>query len=191
MPQALRYISVRNLSPVVMTAQQILASLLASATAVSRSGFLGPQCVDPVGERAFALGRNTQHRGRAHNQHLANVAVALLGDGAEFLLSARGILPWRQTKPCREVAARFEYAGVGNAGRDHRCDQRPNAWNLIASRRLVGFCRCALAISSLHSLRSTDRASSRCRARASPPIWRSAATPHPPLGQCQQFIDAA
>src|ERR1700710_2976005 len=40
--QALTYVAVRNPSPVVMIAQQILASLLARATATSRSGFLAP-----------------------------------------------------------------------------------------------------------------------------------------------------
>ena len=57
---ALTYVSVRKLSPVVMIAQQILASLLASATAASRSG---PQRVDPVGESAFALANHAQYRG--------------------------------------------------------------------------------------------------------------------------------
>src|SRR5271166_4520760 len=38
--QALLYVSARKLSPVDMIAQHILASLLANATATSRSGFL-------------------------------------------------------------------------------------------------------------------------------------------------------
>ena len=38
--QALLYVSARKLSPVDMIAQHILASLLANATATTRSGFL-------------------------------------------------------------------------------------------------------------------------------------------------------
>ena len=76
----------------------------------------GTQRVDPVGESAFALACDTQHRSRARDEHFADVTVALFGDCAEPLLAAARVLPGRQTKPRREVAPGLEHPRIGNAG---------------------------------------------------------------------------
>ena len=143
---ALAKISWRKTSPVVMIAQQISASLLASATATRRSGFLAQQRRDPGGESAVAFAGDAQRRGAPDHQHLSHVSVALLGDGAELLLAAARVLPRRQPKPRREVASRLEHARVRDAGGDRRGDQRADAGNEIERAGSSGFRRWPSAI---------------------------------------------
>ena len=61
----------------------------------------------------------------------SDVSIAPLGDDAELLLAAARILPWCQPGPRREAAPRLEHARIGDAGGDHRGDQRANAGNPI------------------------------------------------------------
>jgi hypothetical protein len=111
-------VSWRKTSPVVMIAQQILASLLASATATRRSGFLARSAAIDPARRACAFAGDAQRRRAADHQHLAQVSIALLGDGAESFLAAARVLSWRQPKPGRKVASRLEHARVRDAGDD-------------------------------------------------------------------------
>lgn len=53
---------------------------------------------------------------RADNQQLAQVSVALLGDAAEPLIAATGVLLRHESDPGREVATGLEGMRIGNAG---------------------------------------------------------------------------
>jgi hypothetical protein len=177
-PQAFMYVSTRKLSPVVMIAQQVLASLLASATATTRSGFLVRSALIPVCEGAFALARHAQHRGRSCDEHFADVAITLFCDGTKLFRAATGILSGRQSEPCRKVPPRLEHARIRNAGCDNRRNQRPDAGNLIEQAAGWVFARAPWRSRPLQP-RSTGRGSTDAGPGQPRPIWRLAEVPHP------------
>src|SRR5512135_1694321 len=122
----------------------------------------GPQRVDPVGESAFALACDTQHRSRARDKHFADIAVALFGDSAELLFATARILPGRRPSHAAKSRPDLNTPGSGTLAAVADAISVPMP-EISSSKRLVGFCLCALAISS--STVSIDRSSpSRCPA---------------------------
>ncbi len=87
------------------------------------------QLQEPRSARAIALSVSNDGKG-ADDEHLAQVSIALLGDAAEPLLSAAGVLSRNQTDSGRQVATSLEGRRIGHGG-DHGAGQkRPDARDL-------------------------------------------------------------
>ena len=136
--------SERNSSPVVMIAQAMRASLLASATVTSRAG---RRCRSrwsrqPMDRAVFP--EPAQARCRSEDEQASQIRIALFGNPAEPFLSAAGVLSRNQTEPRREVATGAEHRGIGNMRGERRADQRADAWDGLErlrrrARPLPGF----------------------------------------------------
>ena len=55
-------------------------------------GLPGPHGGDPFGQSAFVFVGHAQNRRASHDQHLAQISVAPLGDSAELVLAAARVL---------------------------------------------------------------------------------------------------
>src|SRR5208282_6079604 len=74
----------------------------------------------------FAMAKR---RAGAHDQELAQVAVAHLGDAPEPHFAAGRVLAWRQAKEGGELAPAGEFACVLDRGHDRRGGDRADAGN--------------------------------------------------------------
>lgn len=114
-----------------MIAQQILASLLASATATRRSGFLARNAAiesarGPLrlpAKRSTAVEPTTSNL-RIYRLPCLVIAPSLALPPLEFCL---GVSPSQEPEPSREVASRLEHARIGDARCDRRGGQRADA----------------------------------------------------------------
>src|SRR6516162_2354427 len=75
---------------------------------------------------AFAV---AERRAGAHDQQLAQVTVAHLGDAPEPWLAAGRTLAWRQAEEGGELAPAGEVAHVPDRGHDRRGGDRADAGN--------------------------------------------------------------
>jgi hypothetical protein len=118
-----------------MIAQQILASLLASATATRRSGFLARNAAIQAARAPLRLPATRSAEAHPTTSIFRRYRSPCLVMAPSFSLPPvefyRGVKPSHAAKPRREVASRLEHAGVGNAGGDRRGDQRADAGNEI------------------------------------------------------------
>ena len=57
--------------------------------------------------------------------------IAALGDAAELLLAAAGVLFRHQPHPGREISSRSENPRIGNAGHQRGCEHRSDAGDLV------------------------------------------------------------
>ena len=154
------------------------ASLLASATAATRSGFLAFSATIHSARAPLCLCGHAQHRGAADDEHLAQVSIALLGDRSELFLSSAGALARRQAQRRGEVAPGFEYAGIGKARRHAEAISGPMA-GISCSKRLIG--RFALAAAIVFSNPSIFISScSLCQANRATACLASSGRPRPP-----------
>jgi hypothetical protein len=85
-------------SPLVMIAQMMRAVLLASATAATLVVRRASNCTSHGPAGAVAL-RMADHRQRANDQHLPQVAMTLLADAAQAVLTAARVLSRHQADP--------------------------------------------------------------------------------------------
>src|SRR5271170_4669418 len=70
-----------------------------------------------------------KRRAGAHDQELAQIAIAHLGDAAEPRFAAGRVLAWRQAEEGGELTPAGEGAGVLDRGHDRRCGDRADAGN--------------------------------------------------------------
>ena len=75
---------------------------------------------------------------RSHDQHLSQVAIALLRDPSQSLLAAAGVLSRHEPDPSRQVPARLECPWIGNRRHERAGQYRTHARYLHQSTADIG-----------------------------------------------------